>query len=393
VKEKKKEYVVFKSVRLPLYKHMDHRGDGRASWRFAYPDDNAKGGWRYGTRTTREAAKKAAHDKAVEIAKGVIDLANLSPSDARLCRAFLDMNPSWDELDHLRDRRQLSGLSISAAISAFKEFKLSEKGEITKHLTSSFNDLGRLSAHVGPETPLGAVSSAQITAYLANLDVGEKRRKNHRGAAVMLWRWAAKQDMIKTNGGFTEAEKTPSPKVTRGPIRFLSTEEMAFLLENVSPDYAPWLVLCGFSGLRSSEVRGWNKPPLTGAMVKLSQGVVDVPAESSKNRKRKLIPILPVLADWLQHLDLGDGPLIPDPAYKSETSRLGALMDEEFGRDEGWPDNCLRHSYCSYRVAATKNVPAVALEMDNSEKIIKEHYLEATTEAQAKAYFALSPRT
>jgi len=96
--------VVFKSIRLPLYPHLDSRS-GLNAWRFAYPDEAAKGGWRYGTRTTKEAAKKAAHDKAVEIARGVVDLANLSPSDARLCRAFLDLDPSWDDLDYLRDRR------------------------------------------------------------------------------------------------------------------------------------------------------------------------------------------------------------------------------------------------------------------------------------------------
>jgi integrase len=302
------------------------------------------------------------------------------------------MDPTWADLDALRASRGRSGLTLTAAIAEFRAFKLSEKGKETKHLLLTISDLQRLASHLGPSSRLQAITAAQLTAWLSELDIGPKRRKDYRAAAVGLWRWAAKQDMLMVTGNLTEAEKTPVPKVTRGPIRFLTPEELAFLLRTVSPDYAPWLVLCAFSGLRSSEIRDWNKPPLTGAMVKLEQGVIDVPAEVSKNRKRKLIPILPVLAAWLKHLDVGDEPLIPDPAYNSETGRLGVLLDEEFKRKEGWPDNCLRHSYCSYRVALTRNIGEVAMEMDNSEKIIKEHYLEAASKDAAEAYFDLSPQ-
>ena len=57
----------------------------------------------------------------------------------------------------------------------------------------------------------------------------------------------------------------------------------------------------------------------------------------------------------------------------------------------GWPQNVLRHSYITYRVARDKDVNKVALDSGNSANIIFKHYRELAPDAQAKKWFMVTP--
>jgi hypothetical protein len=57
----------------------------------------------------------------------------------------------------------------------------------------------------------------------------------------------------------------------------------------------------------------------------------------------------------------------------------------------GWRQNALRHSFISYRVAETGDVPRTALEAGNSPKMIFRHYREVVDEESAKAWFSITP--
>jgi hypothetical protein len=56
-----------------------------------------------------------------------------------------------------------------------------------------------------------------------------------------------------------------------------------------------------------------------------------------------------------------------------------------------WKHNALRHSFCSYRLAAIKNAAQVALEAGNSPQMIFKHYRQLVTEAEANQWFAIRP--
>ena len=58
-----------------------------------------------------------------------------------------------------------------------------------------------------------------------------------------------------------------------------------------------------------------------------------------------------------------------------------------------WKHNALRHSYITYRAAETNDVPRVALEAGNSPAMIHKHYRALATSTEAKAWFAISPKT
>ena len=56
-----------------------------------------------------------------------------------------------------------------------------------------------------------------------------------------------------------------------------------------------------------------------------------------------------------------------------------------------WVKNGLRHSFCSYRLAVTKNAAQVAHEAGNSPAVVHRHYASLVTESQGKAWFDVRP--
>jgi len=74
-----------------------------------------------------------------------------------------------------------------------------------------------------------------------------------------------------------------------------------------------------------------------------------------------------------------------------QLGKLGKALNRHYKRAEGWPPNVLRHSFGSYQAAITGDLPALSVEMGNSEAIIRRHYQEATTKAQAVDYFGVMP--
>ncbi len=52
----------------------------------------------------------------------------------------------------------------------------------------------------------------------------------------------------------------------------------------------------------------------------------------------------------------------------------------------------MRHSYATYRLAATADAARVALEMGNSPQKLMRHYRELADKREAAAWFSISPK-
>ena len=91
------------------------------------------------------------------------------------------------------------------------------------------------------------------------------------------------------------------------------------------------------------------------------------------------------LAAWLLPHRQESGPIVS----AAEPYRRATALAKELG--VRWPQNVLRHSFISYRLALIKNVQQVALEAGNSPAIIFKHYRELTTEDQAQEWFGILP--
>jgi hypothetical protein len=56
-----------------------------------------------------------------------------------------------------------------------------------------------------------------------------------------------------------------------------------------------------------------------------------------------------------------------------------------------WPNNALRHSYATYRLAVTADLPRVAIEMGTSPEKLVRNYRELADEKTAQAWFSIAP--
>jgi hypothetical protein len=101
---------------------------------------------------------------------------------------------------------------------------------------------------------------------------------------------------------------------------------------------------------------------------------------------RRIVPILPPLAAFLAEIQPPkSGRIIPN-------MRMEKRMNEmEIRSKIPWKKNASRHSFGSYRMAEIKNVYQVAEEMGNSPAMVKKHYFQAVTKAEASKFWAIRP--
>ena len=187
----------------------------------------------------------------------------------------------------------------------------------------------------------------------------------------------------------TEAEKVEPIQKIPGQANVLTPDQMQVLLDNVKPEYLPWLVIAAFAGIRSEEIAPdprSKKSPLKWEDFDWQHKTIVVRAQTAKTREEREVPLLPNLAEWLAPWRNASGPVIGEREQPSrrETGRLGAFID-------GWKHNALRDSYCSYRARITQNIPQVSYEMGNSISMVKRSYHRRQPIHTAEEWFNLAP--
>src|SRR5262249_45921400 len=152
-------------------------------------------------------------------------------------------------------------------------------------------------------------------------------------------------------GEATEADDIPKVKDRGGKIGILRPQELAKLLSEADAEAALYLALGAFTGMRSAELirLEWSD-------INLERGYIIVAKEKAKTATRRLVPIQPNLMKWLAPHRA--------PADRVFMSERAADRTIAFAKKHvTWPTNALRHSYATYRLAATADMARVALEM------------------------------
>jgi hypothetical protein len=111
---------------------------------------------------------------------------------------------------------------------------------------------------------------------------------------------------------------------------------------------------------------------------------IEVRAGQAKTASRRIVPITDNLHQWLLPLER-EGPVVPDQDLYRQVTALARKLGIR------WPQNVLRHSYISYRIAIVNSADQVALEAGNSPQVIFKNYRELATEHEAKSWFEIRP--
>src|SRR5262249_9170422 len=153
------------------------------------------------------------------------------------------------------------------------------------------------------------------------------------------------------------------------------------LAANVAPDVLPILAIGAFAGLREAEIQrlDWSE-------VDLTRGHIEVKAAKAKSARRRIVSILPNLAAWLRPYSGLKGHVVPVGARRKLDRVRNAA---ELAR---WPNNGLRHSFASYRLAAIQDAPRVASELGHTTpQLLYSTYRELVRPDEADLYWNLAP--
>ena len=364
-----------------------------------YPLETRPGYWQFrdakGKRVTRadeKAARAAARQTAFEIfVDGGIHLTALDGFQLAAIRRMVDADPSCKLVDEFLvwHARQRPAKDIGKAIEEFLSAKEGSRGRSAHNVQTLTRHLSLL-----PGGDMSAITPQQLAA-LFPVDAGARTRRNIRGAWVTFFRWARRMGYLPVGEELTAAERLEKPIVSSKIPETYTPAEMAKMLRDVDLPFLPWLVLSSFAGIRSEEIspsRGSSKSPLDWSDFHWDRDLIIIRPETDKNGRRRVIPILPVVKDWLLPLRKEDGMVgtVRNPAHprrsgeKAETTRLGEIIG-------GWRRNAPRHSFISYR-AAIVGISQTAAEAGNSESEAKKSYNDAKGADEAKKWFSLTRR-
>ncbi len=231
------------------------------------------------------------------------------------------------------------------------------------------------------------ITTREIEDWLDGLKVTGRTRNNYRNLITTLFAFAKGRGYLPKDRA-TEAETVPEAKETPSEIGILTPEQMMDLLGVADDFLIPFLVVGGFTGLRSAEIErlDWKE-------INLKEGHIEVRADMAKTAQRRIVPLPPNAVTWLMDYRDRTGLVMPGAvkiaAGKRTAPDLAVLASKA---KIVWPHNGLRHSFASYRLAAVKSAAQVALEMGNSPAMIFRNYREVVTEKQAAAWFAIDPK-
>jgi integrase len=226
---------------------------------------------------------------------------------------------------------------------------------------------------------IGGVTTAMIVGWLDRLKLSNRGRKNARQSVVTLFHFARSRGYLPKNVP-TEADDVETIKENETEIGTLTPAQLSKLLKVTDDKLALYLVLGAFTGIRSAELLKLNW-----SNFRSDPGFIHIDASIAKTSAQRFVPVLPNLAAWLEPYRRARGKLFKSRRMVDRLTRIA--------KENGipWPNNCLRHSFASYRIAATMNTNQVAEEMGTSYAKLKKHYRKPITPEKAAAWFAIAP--
>jgi integrase len=252
-------------------------------------------------------------------------------------------------------------------------------GMSADYLSDLLLRLRRFCRHFG-NRPIAGITVEEIDDWLRDLEGSPKSRANYRANIAVMFSYALKRRMLD----FNPVLHTAKPKLIDRTPEIFTVNELDALLNaasNFAPDVVPMLAIGAFAGLREAEIQrlDWSE-------VDLARGHIEVKAAKAKSARRRIVPIQPNLAGWLLPYAGRSGHVVPAGARR----KLNRVR-EEAGLAR-WPNNGLRHSFASYRLAAIHDAPRVAAELGHtSPQMLYSTYRELVLPEEAERYWKLTP--
>jgi len=354
--------------------------------------------WREGgkPRETSKSNKEDAYTLADEIAT------NLAKGETRqLILSGLQLH-EYEQAMSICSQAECSILDAARLLKANKrtpekrtldqvrtEFLASKSMRSKRHLQSLTNDTKLLVDEFGSRLILD-LHVSELSKWLTSMEVESRTKQNRWSNSRTMFRWARRIgylpdiqteiDRVDPALWAQESREDWTEDDGFGEVCLLTPNKLKMLFKALPDRLIPVLALGAFAGVRRSEASR-----LHWRMVHESH--IEVPrAIARKKKKRRLAPYLPACSAWLEPCRQRDGLIIP---HNDRFNQVTAIA-KNIGIYP-WPQNVLRHSFISYRLAITMNAHQVAQEAGTSVEKIESNYDEKASKKDAEAWFDILP--
>jgi integrase len=280
-------------------------------------------------------------------------------------------------LDYL-DRIRRCNVTVADLATEVLEAKRKD-GMSATYIADLKKRLARFCADFG-ERKIAGITVEELDNWLRALPGSPKSRANYRANVGVLFSYAERRRMIDSN----PILHTARPKLPDNPPEIFAVDELRSLLEaaqRTAPGVLPMVAIGAFSGLRDAEIKrlDWSE-------VDQKRGHIEVKAQKARSARRRIVEMQPNLREWLRPYAQMTGTVIPaNWRKKLDLVRKAAGLAR-------WPNNGLRHSYASYRLAAIHDAPRVAAELGHtSPQMLYSTYRELVLPEEAGRYWRIAP--
>src|SRR5215467_9962304 len=194
-------------------------------------------------------------------------------------------------VDHL-ERVRRHGITVAELVNEVLEAKRRD-GRSEVYLRDLRYRLSKFVQDFG-NRPIAGITVDDLDHWLRSLPFSPQSRTNYRTVIGLLFSYADSRGIIERN----PISRTAKPKLVDSPPEIFSVDELRGLLESanrIAPDVLPMLTIGAFAGLREAEIQrlDWSE-------VDVTRRHIEVKAAKAKSARRRIVPIQPNLAAWLQ---------------------------------------------------------------------------------------------
>jgi hypothetical protein len=231
-----------------------------------------------------------------------------------------------------------------------------------------------------------AISTESVHRFLKGLRAKDKTNpaspktfNNYKSDLHAFFDWCQAKPRRWLN--FNPVADLPSRNVEQGEIHILKPKRCQELMKAVQEfkegKLVPYFAIALFAGIRpGGELEKLADRP---ELINLQNGAIRIPPDISKTKKPRSVEIRPNLKTWLS--------AYPGEILPTNSDRSIKLLRKKFKLTH----DILRHTFISAHVKAFGSFADAAIDSGNSEKIIRDHYYNAMTEKEAKAFWNIRP--
>jgi Phage integrase, N-terminal SAM-like domain len=373
--------------------------DGRVGKSYRYEFWHVQGTDLEGRRirkkfSTRDAALDWKNRKEIELLNRgrklhsvITDLSNEQIKEAQAC--FLRLRDRYrltECIDFFLQHFHEPDFKISLSEANVK-FRGALEGQVRERtMVQLKSTLGQFERFM-ENCDLHEITHEDVERYLRSLrakdgvnSASRKTWNNYRADLHLFFEWCTDKQRrwISSN----PAADTTRFKIDGDHIEVLNLDRARGLMNHVAEFKGGKLVryfaLALFAGVRPGGEL--EKLAQREELIDLSNKVVRITASVSKTGKPRQIKIRENLRQWLTRFPGEIFPVNCDREFKAVRKKFALSHD------------ILRHTFISMHIGAFKSFADAALESGNSEKIIRDHYLNTSTSNEAKSFWKIYPK-